>query len=77
ETMDSGQIPLEKLIANYERGATLITHCEEVLLNAKKRLELITLTPSPTTKDEDTTQSNNHDEAAASDDSNDDEIRLF
>ena len=45
ETMESGQLPLEKLISSYERGAELISHCESVLGNARKRLDLITLKP--------------------------------
>lgn len=66
ETMESGTLPLEKLIASYERGAELISHCETVLGDAKKRLELLTATPTetPTAKPEQATY-------------NDDEIRLF
>ena len=75
ETMESGQLPLEKLIANYERGAELIGHCETVLNDARKRLELITLKPKASTTDanNDSTQ----DEAPTSNNNNDDEIRLF
>lgn len=75
ETMESGQLPLEKLIANYERGAQLISHCETVLDDARKRLELITLKPkaSPEDAKNDLTK----DEVPSSNNDNDDEIRLF
>lgn len=78
ETMESGQLPLEELISNYERGAKLINHCETVLDDARKRLELLTLKPSPSgeSSDQDLTldaapATNNNDH------NNDDEIRLF
>lgn len=75
ETMESGQLPLEKLISNYERGAELIDHCENVLNDARNRLELITLKPKATTEDAQNDLTN--DEASASKNDNDDEIRLF
>ena len=76
ETMESGQLPLEKLITNYERGAQLISHCETVLDDARKRLELLTLKPSTS---DDTLASQGTAEPATTDQSNhgDDEIRLF
>lgn len=75
ETMESGQLPLEDLISNYERGAELIKHCETVLGNARKRLELLTLSPTAQKSAQpaqDSAPTNN-------DESNhgDDEIRLF
>lgn len=75
ESMESGQLPLEKLIANYERGAQLIGHCETVLDDARKRLELITLKPKASSEDAkiDLTK----DEVPTSKNDNDDEIRLF
>lgn len=78
ETMESGQMPLEQLISSYERGATLISHCESVLDDARKRLELITLKPKPSTNNgsEESTQDDSANESP-SPDNNDDEIRLF
>jgi len=76
ETMESGQLPLEDLISNYERGAKLIAHCETILNDARKRLELLTLTPTETGS----TQKSDQDFSPASNDSSnhvDDEIRLF
>ena len=76
ETMESGQLPLEKLIANYEHGAELIAHCETVLDDARKRLELVTLKPTTT----DTPKNSTNDSTVESPSihaNDDDEIRLF
>lgn len=83
ETMESGQLPLEKLISSYERGAALINHCESALGDARKRLELITLKPTPkkdASDNDDTntlTQEDAQEGTSPSNHSNDDEIRLF
>ena len=75
DTMESGQLPLEELITNYERGAELISHCETVLSDARKRLELITLKPKAASKS--SQKDSTKDEPAPSTNDNDDEIRLF
>jgi exodeoxyribonuclease VII small subunit len=83
ETMESGQLPLEKLISSYERGAELISHCESVLGNARKRLDLITLKPKAAAGQSSTDSTDNFNQEDAqegtspSNDHNDDEIRLF
>ncbi len=86
ETMESGQLPLEKLISSYERGAALIGHCESVLGDARKRLELITLKPTKKSSDSasestsDSTSNLNQEDAqegTSPSTNNDDEIRLF
>jgi len=83
ETMESGELPLEKLISTYERGAKLISHCESVLSNARKRLELITLQPESTPDNDKQKSADNLNQEDAqegpspSNDQNDDEIRLF
>ena len=83
ETMESGQLPLEQLISNYERGAALISHCESVLGDARKRLELITLKPNQESSGSaddglnQSTQEEAQEGTSASNDNNDDEIRLF
>ena len=41
--MEEEQLPLEDLVAHYEKGSTLLKHCEAVLKSARERLELITL----------------------------------
>ncbi len=78
DTMESGQLDLEELIASYERGAKLINHCETVLDGARKRLDLITLKPKPSNDGNAKSKPETSDEKdASSTTSNDDEIRLF
>ena len=45
EAMENDQLPLEDLVAHYEKGAGLLQHCEKVLEVAKKRIELIEISP--------------------------------
>ena len=40
--LDSGDVPLERSIALYERGAALKAHCEAKLAAAEERVEQIT-----------------------------------
>ncbi len=78
DTMESGQLPLEQLISSYERGASLIGHCESVLGDARKRLALITLKPkSASQESEDRHQDSTQKSPTGSNEHNDDEIRLF
>ena len=78
DTMESGQLALEELIASYERGAKLITHCESVLDSARKRLDLITLKPKPSNDgNEESKPDASPDKEASPTTPNDDEIRLF
>ena len=77
DTMESGQLPLEKLIASYERGAELINHCESVLDGARKRLELITLKPKTSPEDTTNDPTQLEEDSSSDDDNHDDEIRLF
>jgi exodeoxyribonuclease VII small subunit len=43
EAMEHEQLPLEDLVAYYERGSSLLKHCESILQSARGRIELITL----------------------------------
>ena len=43
EAMENEQLPLEQLVANYEKGSKLMAHCQSVLESARERIELITL----------------------------------
>ncbi len=47
EAMENDQLPLEELVAHYEKGAGLLRHCEKVLAVAKERIELIEVSNSP------------------------------
>ncbi len=41
ETMESGDLPLEKLIASYEEGIALVKSCQDKLDAAARRIEKI------------------------------------
>ncbi len=43
EAMEHEHLPLEDLVAHYEKGSTLLTRCEAILQSARGRIELITL----------------------------------
>lgn len=43
EAMEEEELPLESLVSYYEKGTSLLKHCEKSLTSAKKRIELITL----------------------------------
>lgn len=43
ESMEHEQLPLEELVAYYEKGSALLDRCESVLQSARSRIELITL----------------------------------
>ncbi len=46
ESMENDQLPLEELVSHYEQGAELLRHCENVLSVAKKRIEMIEISPA-------------------------------
>src|SRR3982751_2125736 len=41
EQMESGKLPLEDLIVRYEEGMNLVKVCQERLLSAEKKIEII------------------------------------
>jgi exodeoxyribonuclease VII small subunit len=41
KALESGNVPLEKSIALYERGAALKAHCDARLKAAEERVEMI------------------------------------
>ena len=43
EAMEHEQLPLEELVAYYEKGSVLLDRCEALLQSARQRIELITL----------------------------------
>jgi exodeoxyribonuclease VII small subunit len=43
EAMEHEHLPLEDLVAHYEKGSALLTRCEAILQSARGRIELITL----------------------------------
>ena len=44
--LEEGKVPLEELVAIYERGEALKARCEELLRQAEARVERITLDAS-------------------------------
>ena len=47
EAMEHEQLPLEDLVAYYEKGSALLDRCESILQCARGRIELITLRHKP------------------------------
>jgi exodeoxyribonuclease VII small subunit len=43
EAMEHEHLPLEDLVAHYEKGSALLARCEAILQSARGRIELITL----------------------------------
>ena len=43
EAMEHETLPLEDLVAYYEKGSVLLDRCESLLQSAHRRIELITL----------------------------------
>lgn len=50
EALEKGDVPLEKSITLYERGAKLKAHCEATLKSAEERVERLTLDAQGTPK---------------------------
>lgn len=83
ESMEHEQLPLEELVAYYEKGSSLLDRCESILQSARGRIELITLRNKTELAPE--TESESGESAGFSlpsgppDDSDDedDDIRLF
>ena len=51
--MESGQLPLEKLLANYEDGVKLVRLCQEKLDAAEEKIQIIRRTAAGPTGVED------------------------
>ena len=78
EEMENEQLPLEQLVANYEKGSKLMAHCQSVLESARERIELITLGNQGESGLENEADSNDvGSDSDASTGSEDDDIRLF
>lgn len=45
--IETGQVPLQESLRQYEQGMALIGHCRTILLDAEKRIELIGDSPKP------------------------------
>ncbi|MEM1083592.1 MAG: exodeoxyribonuclease VII small subunit [Verrucomicrobiota bacterium] len=71
--MEEEELPLEDLVARFEKGTKLLAHCESVLASAKKRLETIAASHSATDGDSQSQETSD----TPDDPDDDDDIRLF
>ena len=40
-TMEAGQLPLEEALAAYQRGTTLLKHCQQQLEDAEEKVRIL------------------------------------
>ena len=83
EAMEHEQLPLEELVAYYEKGSVLLDRCESLLQSARGRIELITLRNQQEIAPETTANTGGTPDLALpsgppdASDADDDDIRLF
>jgi exodeoxyribonuclease VII small subunit len=80
EQMESGKLPLEDLIVRYEEGMNLVKVCQERLVSAEKKIEIITRNSAGKTfvkNFEPTQEMASPGGAAEPVENNDDEVKLF
>jgi exodeoxyribonuclease VII small subunit len=84
--MEEEQLPLEELVARYEKGSKLLARCETVLASARKRLQTISAKAAADAAaiagdDQDSPDEDDepagHDAGTPDDNDDDDDIRLF
>jgi len=62
QKIETGQVPLQESLLQYEQGMSLIQHCRKILLDAEKRIELIGETRQPEEPTADSDQDDEDDE---------------
>ncbi|NQX00849.1 exodeoxyribonuclease VII small subunit [bacterium] len=78
EAMEHEHLPLEDLVAHYEKGSALLIRCESILQSARERIELITLrNQNEIALDAGTNRTDAEDLSDGPDDDDDNDIRLF
>lgn len=83
EEMEHENLPLEDLVAHYEKGAAYLNRCESILQSARSRIELITLRNQneigldADVKPDEPAQLPSQSGALDDPDDDDDDIRLF
>jgi exodeoxyribonuclease VII small subunit len=75
EAMENETLPLEELVARYEKGSELLGRCESLLKSARGRIELITLRRQQQAAGDSNDPTVSTPEEMSGDDA--DEIRLF
>ncbi len=53
EKMEEGEVPLEKLVEQFEHGSALLNHCSKRLKDAELKIEKLTSKPDEQAKFED------------------------
>lgn len=71
--MEEEELPLEELVARFEKGTKLLTRCENVLASAKKRLQTIAANQAVSAGSDQSPETS----ANSDDPDDDDDIRLF
>ena len=46
-TMESGQMPLDDALTAYQRGVTLLRHCQQTLGNAEEKIRILEQESTP------------------------------
>jgi exodeoxyribonuclease VII small subunit len=81
EQMESGQLPLEDLIVQYEEGMNLVKVCQERLASAEQKIEIIARNNAgkPVVKEFEPATETNRPEprTPAGEEHQNDEVRLF
>jgi exodeoxyribonuclease VII small subunit len=80
EQMESGKLPLEDLIVRYEEGMNLVKVCQDRLLSAEKKIEIIARNNAGkmvVKNFEETDETAPPKETVAPGENNDDEVKLF
>ena len=78
DAMEHEHLPLEDLVAHYEKGSAYLTRCEEILQSARGRIELITLrNRNEIALDADPKSSDAYEPSSPDEPDDDDDIRLF
>lgn len=78
DAMEHEHLPLEELVAHYEKGSAYLTRCEAILQSARGRIELITLrNRSEITLDADANSSDGDELSPPDEPDDDNDIRLF
>lgn len=79
QKIETGQVPLQESLCQYEEGMGLIQHCRKILLDAEKRIELINESQSSSVEAEvtDAEDDNDQDVEDTSENLSDDNESLF
>ena len=63
DKIETGQVPLQESLQQYEKGMETIKHCRKIFLDAEKRIEEIAENDAEETDEEDESDSDEMDES--------------